>query len=76
MLKTIQLLEISAIENFPRDLENSIVQCYQEDICGSDTYVRYYPSDPIEGLNEWLSLNGLQVNVSDEYFYILIRIDW
>lgn len=76
MIKTVYLLEISSIKDFPRDLKENITECYQEDIYSNDTYVHYYPSDPIEGLNEWLSSNGLQVNTSDEYFYILIRIDW
>ena len=76
VMKTIQLLEISAERNFPLELEERIVEHYEDNIRSNDTYVRYYPDRPIKGLNEWLIDNGLYVDMEDKFFYILIRIDW
>ena len=75
-MKTIQLLEISAEPNFPIEIEENIIEYFEDKIRSSDTYVRYYPNNPIEGLNEWLIDNGLHFDIEDRFFYILIRIDW
>ena len=63
-------------------MSDDIVDFYRDDICGSDSYHRYYPKDweyPDEHkqglsdrINNWLKSEGVNLNVD----YILIRIDW
>ena len=65
------------------DLRDMILDYYREDLCGSDTYVRYYPNDGSyiseelqKMINDYLIKDGYFIDYKDKYFYILIRIDW
>lgn len=60
-----------------------------EDMClkfgvAGDSYKRWYPRKAMffhskfdhESINEWLINNGMIIDELDEYFYILIHLDW
>jgi hypothetical protein len=66
-------------------LRELILNFYRSDLNGSDTYIRYYPNDNDYDymnqelqtlLNEYLINDGYYIDKNDEYFYILLRIDW
>lgn len=69
--------------NPQNELRDLIIEYYEEDLNGSDTYVRYYPNDDSyvgeelnKLINDYLIKDGYFIDFDDEYFYILIRIDW
>jgi len=75
-MNLVTLLDLGKEKDFPRELEERINDHFESEISSSDTYHRYYPDIPIEGLNEWLINNGLVIDTENEYFHILIRISW
>lgn len=82
MKNTVQVFNWLDIDS-QNELRELILDFYREDLNGSDTYIRYYPNDDEytgeklnKLLNDYLINDGYYIDFKDEFFYILIRIDW
>ena len=79
-----QLLELLYIEASDSEIRELLEAQYQDMLCSNDSYFRYYPDDDtydkVKGLtdkvNEYLIKQGYTIEGEDEYFHILIRLNW
>tara|TARA_R110000737_G_scaffold261036_1_gene269326 strand:- start:396 stop:644 length:249 start_codon:yes stop_codon:yes gene_type:complete len=82
MKNAIQLVTVLDIKD--SEIRELLEEQYEDDLSSSDNYLRYYPDDSSydtkEGLtdkvNAWLISEGYYINTEDEFFHLLIRIDW
>lgn len=80
----IQLVTCRDIE--PREVREAVEAYYEDDLRGSDNYLRFYPivnsiaekEDKVftNLFNTWLIENGYYIDADDKFFHILVRIDW
>ena len=80
----IQLVTCRDIE--PREVREAVEAYFEDDLRSSDNYLRFYPivssiaekEDKVftRLFNEWLINEGYYIDSDDQFFHILVRIDW
>jgi len=80
----VQLVTSRDIE--PKEVREAVESYFQDEIRSSDNYIRFYPivssvsekEDKVFArlFNKWLIDEGYYIDADNEFFHILVRIDW
>lgn len=76
-----KLIQVFEWLKMPHELSDEFQAIHE---ASNDSYVRYYPnrignmvryvSNP--DMNAWLLEQGMENDIDDPYFYVLIHVDW
>lgn len=76
-----ELKQVFDASDMPGDIQDELAVFYE---VANDSYHRWYPKDDWnypgaelkKRVNEWLRANGMEEDLKDEYFNVLIRFSW